>query len=34
LRTAQQRMEVQAPSHDYRGRGADEIKPLSLPVLD
>ena len=34
LRAAQQRMEALAPSRDYRGRGADEITPLSLPVLD
>ena len=34
LRAAQQRMEALAPSRDYRGRSADEITPLSLPVLD
>ena len=34
LRAAQQRMEALAPSRDYRGRRADEITPLSLPVLD
>jgi cytosine/adenosine deaminase-related metal-dependent hydrolase len=34
LRAAQQRMEALAPTRDYRGRGADEITPLSLPVLD
>ena len=34
LRAAQQRMEALAPSRDYRGRTADEITPLSLPVLD
>jgi 5-methylthioadenosine/S-adenosylhomocysteine deaminase len=33
LRAAQQRMEALAPSRDYRGRGADEIAPLSLPIL-
>jgi 5-methylthioadenosine/S-adenosylhomocysteine deaminase len=34
LRAAQQRMEALASSRDYRGRTADEITPLSLPVLD
>jgi 5-methylthioadenosine/S-adenosylhomocysteine deaminase len=34
LRAAQQRMEALAPSRDYRGRRADEIAPLSLPLLD
>ena len=34
LHAAQQRMEALAPSRDYRGRSADEITPLSLPVLD
>jgi cytosine/adenosine deaminase-related metal-dependent hydrolase len=34
LRAAQQRMESLAPSRDYLGRAADEIAPLSLPLLD
>jgi cytosine/adenosine deaminase-related metal-dependent hydrolase len=34
LRAAQQRMEARAPSRDYRRRVAEEITPLSLPVLD
>jgi cytosine/adenosine deaminase-related metal-dependent hydrolase len=34
LRAAQQRMEALTPSRDYRGRGADEITPLSLPVSE
>jgi 5-methylthioadenosine/S-adenosylhomocysteine deaminase len=34
LRAAQQRMEALAPSRDYRGRAADEITPLSLPVIE
>ena len=34
LRAAQQRMEALASARDYRGRTADEITPLSLPVLD
>ena len=34
LRAAQERMEALAPQRDYRGRTADEIAPLSLPVLD
>jgi 5-methylthioadenosine/S-adenosylhomocysteine deaminase len=32
LAAAQQRMLERAPGCDYRGRGADEIAPLSLPV--
>jgi 5-methylthioadenosine/S-adenosylhomocysteine deaminase len=34
LRAAQLRMEALAPSRDYRGRSADEITPLSLPMLN
>ena len=34
LRAAQQRMEALASSRDYLGRAADEIMPLSLPVLE
>ena len=34
LRAAQERMEALAPSRDYRGRAADEITPLSLPIID
>lgn len=33
LRAAQQRMEALASSRDYRSRNAEEITPLSLPVL-
>jgi hypothetical protein len=32
LRAAQQRMEALTSSRDYRGRNADEITPLSLPL--
>jgi 5-methylthioadenosine/S-adenosylhomocysteine deaminase len=34
LRAAQLRMEALASARDYRGRDADAIAPLSLPVLD
>jgi 5-methylthioadenosine/S-adenosylhomocysteine deaminase len=34
LRAAQERMEALAPERDYLGRKADEITPLSLPVID
>jgi hypothetical protein len=34
LRAAQERMEAQTPSRDYRGRTAAEIAPLSLPVAE
>jgi len=34
LRAAQERMEVQTPSRDYRGRSAGEIAPLSLPLAE
>jgi cytosine/adenosine deaminase-related metal-dependent hydrolase len=34
LSAAQERMEAAAPQHDYRRRKAEEITPLSLPVVD
>jgi 5-methylthioadenosine/S-adenosylhomocysteine deaminase len=34
LRAAQERMEAAAPTRDYKGRSADEITPLSLPVAE
>jgi 5-methylthioadenosine/S-adenosylhomocysteine deaminase len=34
LRAAQERMEAQAPSRDYRRRSAAEITPLSLPMSE
>ncbi len=30
---AQKRMSAEVPSHDYAGRSADEIAPISLPML-
>jgi 5-methylthioadenosine/S-adenosylhomocysteine deaminase len=32
LAEAQERMLAEVPRHDYRGRGAEEITPLSLPL--
>ena len=32
LAEAQARMLAATPEHDYKGRGAEEISPLSLPV--
>lgn len=34
LAKAQRRMLEMAPQRDYRGRGADRISPLSLPLGD
>jgi 5-methylthioadenosine/S-adenosylhomocysteine deaminase len=34
LTAAQERMEAAAPQHDYRRRKAEEIAPLSLPIVD
>jgi 5-methylthioadenosine/S-adenosylhomocysteine deaminase len=34
LTAAQERMEAAAPQHDYLRRKAEEITPLSLPVVD
>jgi cytosine/adenosine deaminase-related metal-dependent hydrolase len=34
LRAAQERMEAQTPSRDYRHRTAAEIAPLSLPMIE
>jgi hypothetical protein len=34
LAAAQVRMMAAVPGRDYRGRTADEITPLSLPLLE
>jgi 5-methylthioadenosine/S-adenosylhomocysteine deaminase len=34
LTAAQERMEAAAPQHDYLSRKAEEITPLSLPMVD
>ncbi len=34
LAEAQRRMLAMAPRRDYRGRGAEQISPLSLPLGD
>ena len=34
LADAQRRMLVTAPQRDYRGRNAEQISPLSLPLGD
>jgi hypothetical protein len=33
LAEAQLRMMATTPKHDYRGRSADEIAPLTLPIM-
>jgi 5-methylthioadenosine/S-adenosylhomocysteine deaminase len=34
LAAAQARMMAAVPGRDYRGRSADEIVPLSLPLME